>query len=229
MRYTQTETGIFLSRPNRFLAQVMLNGTEETCHVKNTGRCRELLLPGTRVVVSGSDNPARRTRYDLIAVYKGERLINMDSQAPNHVMAEWLRGGGLFSEVTKLQPECRYGSSRFDFYLEADGQKIFAEVKGVTLEQDGVVLFPDAPTDRGVKHVYELIDAAQNGYGAYLFFVIQMERCAYFTPNRTMHAAFADALEEAKRAGVHLIALNCRVEKDFLAIDGRVPIRLHAE
>lgn len=227
MIYQNTVTGRFLSRPNRFIAQVEVDGKETVCHVKNTGRCQELLRSGSTVILQRSLNPARKTAYDLIAVYKGERLINMDSQVPNKVVEEWLRGGNAFPTLTKLQPECTFGSSRFDFYLETEERRIFVEVKGVTLEEDGVVLFPDAPTQRGIKHLRELTEAVRQGYEAYVFFVIQMEDCRYFTPNRATHPAFALALEEAEQSGVRLCAFNCRVRENQLSLKDPVPILLH--
>ena len=218
MRYPSIQTGRFLARPNRFIAHVEIDGVVQVCHVKNTGRCRELLTEGVRVVVATSDNPNRKTAYDLIAVYKGDLLINMDSQAPNRVFGEWVTKGDFFSNVTYVKPEYPWGNSRFDFYLEADGRRILAEIKGVTLERDGVVLFPDAPTQRGVKHLRELSDAVKQGYDAYLFFIVQMERCRYFTPNRATDPDFADALRDAQMAGVKLVALNCRVTEQELTV-----------
>lgn len=226
MKYKNTIEGIFISRPNRFIAHVSVNGATQICHVKNTGRCRELLVPGCRVILEDSNNPLRKTKYDLIAVYKGDKLINMDSQAPNKVVGEWLASGALSGGVTLIKPECIYGNSRFDFYIEADGRKIFAEVKGVTLEENGVVLFPDAPTERGVKHINELIDAVENGYEAYIFFVIQMRECLYFTPNEKTHPEFAEALRLAQNKGVNIRALNCRVFDDELSIIGDIAIKL---
>ncbi|MBQ8415474.1 MAG: DNA/RNA nuclease SfsA [Clostridia bacterium] len=219
MRYSHTVKGRFLSRPNRFIAHVEVEGEVQICHVKNTGRCRELLLPGATVILEKSQNPNRRTAYDLVAVYKGETLINMDSQAPNAVLGEWLQTTDYFGKLTKIQPECSFGSSRFDFYLETAEQKIFAEVKGVTLEKDGVVSFPDAPTQLGVKHIYVLIEAKKQGYGAYLFFVVQMQHCTRFEANRRTDPAFADALEQAKAAGVTVCVLTCHTREDLLEID----------
>lgn len=227
MKYKNTIEGIFISRPNRFIAHVSVNGATLICHVKNTGRCRELLVPGCRVILEDSNNPLRKTKYDLIAVYKGDKLINMDSQAPNKVVGEWLAAGALSGGVTLIKPECIYRNSRFDFYIEADGRKIFAEVKGVTLEENGVVLFPDAPTERGVKHINELIDAVKNGYEAYIFFVIQMRECLYFTPNEKTHPEFAEALRLAARSGVHIRALNCSVCEDEISIVEEVTVKLN--
>ena len=219
MKYSNIKQGLFISRPNRFIAEVEIDGEVKICHVKNTGRCRELLIPGVKVILEYSDNPLRRTSYDLIAVYKGDMLINIDSQAPNKVFGEWIRQGDFFKNVTLVRPEYKYGNSRFDFYIEADGKKILAEIKGVTLEKDGVLLFPDAPTERGVKHVTELIEAKDDGYEAYIFFIIQMKECKYFTPNRETHPEFANALTEAQKRGVGIFALTCNVTDDSLEID----------
>ncbi len=222
MRYDKIIEGKFISRPNRFIANVDVGGEAVVCHVKNTGRCRELLTEGATVFLQESDNPARKTKYDLIAVKKGDRLINMDSQAPNKVFYEWVKSG-LFSDgVTLVKPECKYKNSRFDFYIEANGEKIFVEVKGVTLENDGVVMFPDAPTERGVKHITELCDCVENGYGAYIVFVVQTDNVKYFTPNEQTHKAFADALREAESKGVKILAVDCLVTKDSIDIKGEI-------
>jgi sugar fermentation stimulation protein A len=173
-----------------------------------------------------SDNPARKTAFDLVAVYKNGVLINMDSQTPNAVFGEWVRGSGYFGELTLIRPECTWGDSRFDFYLETHDERIFVEVKGVTLEEDGVVRFPDAPSERGIKHLRELARARENGYAAYVFFVIQMESCRYFEPNEATHAAFAAALREAAEAGVGVRAVCCRVEEDLLEISDFAEVRL---
>lgn len=226
MRYAKTVKGRFLSRPNRFIAMVELHGAAVVCHVKNTGRCRELLTAGAEVILSQSDNPTRKTAYDLIAVYKNGMLINMDSQAPNAAFGEWVRESGYFGELTLIRPECVYGDSRFDFYLEAKDRKIFVEVKGVTLEEDGVVRFPDAPTERGIKHLRELIRAVKNGYDAYVFFVIQMESCRWFEPNAVTHEAFAKALREASAAGVAVRAVCCHVEEGSMALSDFAEVRL---
>ena len=224
MIYKQIKTSKFISRPNRFIANIEIDGSIEVCHVKNTGRCRELLVPGAKVFVQQSDSPSRKTKYDLISVYKGDLLINMDSQAPNKVFYEWVKQSGYFKNITHIKPECKYKNSRFDFYIEADGKKKFIEVKGVTLENDGIVSFPDAPTERGVKHITELIDAVECGYQAYVFFIAQMERCGYFTPNAENHKEFADILVKAKDKGVIIKALNCTVSpesviaKDFIDV-----------
>ena len=231
MKYNRVVPGVFLKRPNRFIAHVCIHGKEEVCHVKNTGRCKELLVSGCTVYCAVSDNPNRKTKFDLIAVEKkvesSTLLINMDSQAPNAAVKEWLASGASpFGQIDLLKPECRHGNSRFDFYLECNKRKIFIEVKGVTLEDDGVVLFPDAPTERGVKHVHELIQCHGEGYETYILFVVQMERARYFTPNRKTHPQFADALSEAKQAGVELLAYMCTVCPDEMKMDKPLEIKL---
>ena len=226
MKYENIEPGIFHSRPNRFIAKIEIQGKEETVHVKNTGRCRELLRPGACVYVERAGNPERKTKWDLIAVKKGERMINMDSQAPNYLVKEWIEEGNLFQNVTKIQPEYTHGSSRFDLYVEADGQKILIEVKGVTLEEDGRVRFPDAPSDRAVKHVEELAGAVQEGWQAYVFFVIQMKDVRFFTPNRDTHPEFAKALLRASEKGVKILAYDCQVSEDEVHIKDPVPVVL---
>ena len=271
MKYNQVVPGTFLQRPNRFIAHVLINGKEEICHVKNTGRCRELLIPGCTVYCAVSNNPQRKTKYDLIAVEKSIEnqivfansgipsqrvkstpevhstlLVNMDSQAPNAAVKEWLRSGASpFGKIDFLKPEYKYGNSRFDFYLECKTEtkrtgtaptptenetphprKIFLEVKGVTLEDNGVVLFPDAPTERGVKHVRELIRCLEEGFETYVLFVVQMERALYFTPNRKTHPQFADALCDAQKAGVQLLAYTCKVTPDEMKIDKELKISL---
>ena len=298
MKYSKVVPGIFIKRPNRFVAHVMINGNEEVCHVKNTGRCKELLIPSCTVYCAVSDNPQRKTKFDLIAVEKIKNgrafvtaetasaansnarlapkgksnakatntlLVNMDSQAPNAAVKEWLASGASpFGQIDFLKPECKHGNSRFDFYLEIKEQnalaqqneiadnsssqrigndhktidadtnqilksktrKIFVEVKGVTLEQDSVVLFPDAPTERGVKHVHELIQCHGEGYETYILFVVQMDHASYFTPNRKTHPQFADALCEAKQAGVQLLAYTCKITPDEMVMDKPVPIKL---
>ena len=215
-----------MERPNRFIAKVMLEGRTETVHVKNTGRCRELLVKGTKVYLEKSDNPARSTAYDLVAVEKGDRIVNMDSQAPNKAVEEWLRGGGLFTDVAAVHPETKFGNSRFDFYVETNQEKIFIEVKGITLEEEGVVRFPDAPSDRAVKHVGELVEAKRQGYRVFVLFVIQMEGVRYFTPNRQTHPEFAEALCKAAEAGVEVLAYDCRVTPDSMTIYKPVPLVL---
>lgn len=226
MRYENMIPGVFLSRPNRFVAHVQINGVTETVHVKNTGRCRELLVPGARVYLEGNSDPKRKTAWDLVAVEKGGRLINMDAQAPNRVFDRWVRSGGFLPGVTLVRPEVRFGQSRFDFYVEADGGRHFIEVKGVTLEQDGVARFPDAPTQRGVKHLEELIRAREQGYESWVCFVIQMTPVRWLEPNDATHPAFGDALRRAAAAGVHVLAVDCAVTPDSLTIQRPVPVRL---
>lgn len=226
MRYRNIHKAIFLSRPNRFIAQVELNGREETVHVKNTGRCRELLIPGCTVYLEKSDNAARRTAYDLVAVEKGDLLINMDSQAPNKVFGEWAQQGRFRDDLTLLKPETVWGKSRFDFYWEAGEKRGFVEVKGCTLEENGLALFPDAPTERGVKHLEELREAQRAGYSCTICFVLQMKGCRVFRPNELTHPEFADALRRAEQAGVHVLAVDCVVTPDSLVIDRPVQVEL---
>lgn len=227
MKYNKVEQGIFKKRPNRFIAHVEINGKEEVCHVKNTGRCRELLVPGALVFLEESDNPNRKTKYDLIGVEKGERLINMDSQIPNKVVEEWLKEGNLFGMEANVRREVVYGNSRFDLYIESGERKIFMEVKGVTLEENSVVRFPDAPTQRGVKHIHELVKCIKDGYEAYLMFVVQMEDVSYFEPNYKTHPEFAKALKEAEKEGVHILAYDCVVRKDLINL--AKPVRVYLE
>ena len=224
MRYENVFPGSFISRPNRFIALAEINGTETICHVKNTGRCRELLVPGCRIFLSKSDNLKRKTKYDLIAVQKGKRLINMDSQAPNKAVMEFIPK--LFRNVTVIKPEYTYKNSRFDFYIETECEKIFLEVKGVTLEENGIVRFPDAPTQRGIKHVSELSECIKGGFSAYVFFVIQMENVLYFEPNDRLHKEFGDALRDAALKGVRIIAYDCKVTENTLEIKEPVEVRL---
>ena len=227
MQYQSVRQGRFLSRPNRFIAQVELDGRTETVHVKNTGRCRELLVPGATVYLEESGNPARKTRYDLIAVEKGELLINMDALAPNQVFREWAEGGGFQPELTLLRPETTWGKSRFDFYWEAEGgRRGFVEVKGVTLEENGHARFPDAPTERGVKHLEELALCQAEGYEAAVCFVIQMSGMVDFAPNDVTHPAFGAALRRAAQAGVTVLARGCTVTPDSLTMGVSVPVRL---
>ena len=226
MKYENIIKARFISRPNRFIAEVEIDGNIEIAHVKNTGRCKELLTEGTTVYVQKSDNPARKTKYDLITVVKNGMLINMDSQAPNKVFGEWVSQGNFAADVDLIKPECKYGNSRFDFYIEAGGRKIFAEIKGVTLEEAGIVMFPDAPTERGIKHIKELCECVKNGYEGYIFFIIQMEQCKYFTPNKATHIEFAEALKKASECGVNIKAMNCNVTKDELIILKEVEIKL---
>lgn len=224
MIYNNIKAGIFKARPNRFLAHVEIEGCIEICHVKNTGRCKELLLPDCTVYVEEASNTARKTKYSLIAVQKGERIINMDSQVPNKAVHEWLLAGNLFQDIMLIKPEKVYGNSRFDFYIETSKQKIFMEVKGVTLEEDGVVRFPDAPTERGVKHMNELISCTKQGYEAYILFVIQMTEVIKLEPNDLTHPEFGMTLRRAKSEGVHVLAYDCEVKPDSLSIRKPVPV-----
>ena len=226
MKYTEPIVqGKFLARPNRFIAHIEIDGKEEICHVKNTGRCRELLPEGATVYCADCLSPARKTRYDLIAAQKGTRLINMDSQAPNAAAKEWLVNGGL-GEIQMLKPETPFGDSRFDFSFYKNDRQCFLEVKGVTLETDGVCAFPDAPTQRGAKHLKELTRLCQEGYGAYVLFVIQMENVKYLHPNDITDPAFASALRDAAAAGVQVLAYDCKVTPESMVIHSPVELRL---
>lgn len=226
MQYQNVKKGIFLTRPNRFIAHVEVDGATQVVHVKNTGRCRELLVPGASVYLEQSANPARKTKYDLIAVEKGELLINMDAQAPNQVFREWADQGGFLPGLTQLRPETTWGSSRFDFYWEVGDRRGFVEVKGVTLEENGHARFPDAPTERGVKHLEELIRCQDEGYEAAVCFVLQMEGMKDFAPNDSTHPAFGQALRKAAQAGVQILAHTCRVTPETLTIADPVPVCL---
>ncbi|MBR4288765.1 MAG: DNA/RNA nuclease SfsA [Clostridia bacterium] len=231
MKYQNIVKAEFLSRPNRFIAKVSLFGEEETVHMNNTGRCRELLLPGATVYLEKSKNPNRKTKYDLIAVEKkrvdrSPLLVNMDSQIPNALAEEWVPRSGLFSSNAKVKREVSFGSSRFDLYIEDGSRRVFMEVKGVTLEEGGNAAFPDAPTLRGVKHIQELCRAAHKGYEAYILFVIQMKEIVSFSPNDVTHKAFGDALRQASKKGVKILAYDCKVEPDALVIDSPVPVKL---
>lgn len=225
MKYENMVPGKFLCRPNRFVAHVQIDGNVQIVHVKNTGRCRELLPEGVQVWCEKNDAPNRKTKYDLICVQKGDRLINMDSQAPNAAAGEWLRGGGL-PDVHQVRSEVKFANSRFDFAFQKEGKPCFMEVKGVTLENDGICAFPDAPTLRGAKHLRELIQAAQAGYGAYVLFVIQMENVQCLRPNDATDPEFGEALRQAERAGVRLLAMDCRVTPDGMTLRKAVPICL---
>lgn len=226
MKYDNIKEGVFISRPNRFIAEIEVLGNREISHVKNTGRCKELLSEGAKIYVQEFESSQRKTKYDLISVYKNNELINMDSQAPNKVFKEWVSDSDFFNNITLIKPECKYRNSRFDFYIEAQKRKIFAEIKGVTLEENGVVMFPDAPTERGVKHLKELCECIKDGYEAYVFFIVQMKNCKFFTPNRITHPEFANTLLEASKKGVNIKALNCIVTPNELKIDDFVEIRL---
>lgn len=238
MKYQAVRDARFLSRPNRFIAQVELDGVEETVHVKNTGRCRELLVPGCTVFLEESSNLARKTRFDLIAVEKARSgqpplLINMDAQAPNKVFGEWMAAGygaalGL-PRPDLLRPETTWGNSRFDFYWEESKSRGFVEVKGCTLERSGLALFPDAPTLRGVKHLRELAAARRAGYQCTVCFVLQMKGCRAFCPNEATHPEFAQALRDAAEAGVRVLAVDCRVTPDSLVMDQPVPVQLEMQ
>ena len=225
MRYPSMVPGVFLSRPNRFIAHVEIGGETQICHVKNTGRCRELLPAGAKVWCQEFDSPTRKTKYDLITVQKGNRLINMDSQAPNAAAKEWLTAGGL-GELENLRSEVFHGDSRFDFAFQKDGKQCFLEVKGVTLENDGVCAFPDAPTQRGAKHLKGLTQAVKEGFGGYVLFVIQMSDVNYLHPNDATDPAFGAALREAAEAGVQVLAVDCRVTEDTIEIQNPVKITL---
>ena len=225
MQYKNIVPGVFLARPNRFIAHIKIDGKEEVCHVKNTGRCRELLPVGAKVWCEKSANPARKTRFDLITVQKGHRLINMDSQAPNTAAKEWLEWGGL-GAIENLRPESRHGDSRFDFFFTKDETPCFLEVKGVTLETDGICAFPDAPTLRGAKHLRELAELARQGFGAYILFVIQMTDVKYLHPNDATDPDFGKALREAAQAGVNVLAMDCNVTPDSMVLRSPVAVRL---
>lgn len=230
MKYKHIVKARFLSRPNRFIAKVLLDGKEETVHVKNTGRCKELLTKHAVVYLEKSENPARKTAYDLVAVEKKREadtlLINMDSTLPNAVAAEWLPASGLFSPMASIKREVTFGKSRFDLYIEDGERRAFMEVKGVTLEKEGIAFFPDAPTERGVKHLHELAKAAQEGYEAYLLFVVQMKDVYELRPNDETHLAFGNALREAASAGVRILAVDCTVDPDTVTADASLPVVL---
>ena len=225
MFYKNTVPGTVLARPNRFIAHIEIDGKEEIVHVKNTGRCRELLPVGAQVWCEVAQNPARKTKFDLITVQKGHRLINMDSQAPNTAAREWLLAGGL-GQIDNLRPETVHGGSRFDFSFTKDGRPCLLEVKGVTLENDGVCAFPDAPTQRGARHLRHLAQAVQEGYGAYVLFVIQMSDVQYLHPNDATDPEFGAALRQAHAAGVQVLAMDCRVEINSMTIDKPVAVIL---
>ena len=230
MKYKSIEEGKFIERPNRFIAHVEIDGQEHVVHVKNTGRCRELLQPGATVYLEKSDNPARKTLYDLVSVVKGHRIVNMDSQLPNGLVEEWLRDSEtareIFGDISFIKREKTYGKSRFDLYVESGDRKIFIEVKGVTLEKDNVVSFPDAPTERGIKHLNELVDALEDGYETYVFFVIQMGGVDYFTPAWDKHREFGDALVNAADKCVKVLAYDCSVSENEVRINNRIKVKL---
>ena len=226
MRYENIVKAQFLNRPNRFIAHCIVDGAKETVHVKNTGRCKELLTENATVYLEKSDNPNRKTLYDLVAVEKGKILVNMDSQSPNKAAGEWLSKGGYIKNPTLIKPEAKFGASRIDFYLENENEKAFVEVKGVTLENNGVACFPDAPTQRGAKHLNELIAARKQGYKTAVVFVIQMKGCTKFVPNDATDKVFADTLRLAHQQGVDVIAVDCNVTPDSMVIDQNIQISL---
>ncbi|MDU1538150.1 MAG: DNA/RNA nuclease SfsA [Paeniclostridium sordellii] len=231
MIYENMVKATFIKRPNRFIAHCIVNGKEEVVHVKNTGKCRELLIEGCTVYLQEHDNPNRKTKYSLISVLKGDRLINMDSQVPNKVVYEALVNKdiilpGLDEEITYIKAEKTYKSSRFDIYIETENKKAFVEVKGVTLEENGVVLFPDAKTERGVKHINELVEASKDGYISYILFVIQMKGVKYFTPNTKMHEEFANVLKNASLSKVIVLAYDCNVDYKSISINEKVKVIL---
>lgn len=226
MKYSRITEGRFISRANRFVATVEIDGIPTTVHVKNTGRCRELLVPGATVYLAVSANPERKTKHDLIAVDKNGLLINMDSQVPNDVAAEWLPGSGLFSPGAEIRREVTCGKSRFDFMIREGDKTSYLEVKGVTLETDGIARFPDAPTERGAKHLRELTALAEQGSGAYVLFVIQMKGIRELRPNDAMDPAFGTALREASAAGVVIRAVDCIVTPESLVADREVKVVL---
>lgn len=226
MKYNEVKIGIFVERPNRFIAHVIIEGQVEKCHVKNTGRCKELLIKGVEVYVECHNDPKRKTQFSLIGVKKGNFLINMDSQAPNKVVMEWLKVGNLYQNPTFLKGEKTYGQSRFDFYMEELDRKCFIEVKGVTLEEGGIAMFPDAATKRGVKHIKELCRCIEEGYEAYIIFVIQMKGIKEFRPNTIRQPEFHEALIEARTKGVKILAYDCMVTENSLVLDQEIPISL---
>lgn len=226
MKYERIEEAVFKSRPNRFIAYVETARGEEICHVKNTGRCKELLVPDARIRVQRNENPNRKTAIDLIAVEKNGRVVNMDSQIPNKAAEEWIRSGHLFSGNAVIRPETRWGGSRFDLYIEEGDRKMFLEVKGVTLEEGGVARFPDAPTERGLKHIEELTACKAAGYEAGILFVIQMKGIRCLEPNDRTHAAFGEALRRAKEAGVQILAVDCEVTPESIVADKMIEVCL---
>ena len=226
MKYENVIEGIFLNRPNRFIAQVLVDGKEQTVHVKNTGRCKELLINGATVWLQKSNNPLRKTAFDLIAVKKKNLIINIDSQIPNFVAEEWLKKGTLFSKNAVIKREVTHGDSRFDLFIEDGNRKAFIEVKGVTLEKDGVASFPDAPTLRGIKHLNGLVKCKEQGYEAYVLFIIQMKGVHTFTPNYATHFEFGSALKNAQENGVKILALDCVVTPDSIEADGFIRIEI---
>ncbi len=226
MQYENIIEGNFISRPNRFIAEVEVNSKMEICHVKNTGRCKELLIKGCKVFINEVKNKNRKTKYDLVNVYKGNMLINLDSQMPNKVFEQYLKEGKFLKDITYIKRESTYKNSRFDFYVETLERKIYIEIKGVTLEDNGVALFPDAPTTRGVKHIRELIDAKENGFETYIVFIIQFKGAKYFTPNKKRDEDLYSALLDAKERDVNIVALDCIVTKNEIMCDKYVEVRI---
>lgn len=226
MKYEKIVKGTFIKRLNRFVAICNIDGEEIYCHVKNTGRCGEILINGVECFLEESDNPNRKYKYSLVTVRKGNRLINIDSQAPNKAAGEFLSNSGLFAELGVIKAEKTYGNSRFDFYFEYGNKKAFLEVKGVTLEKDGAVFFPDAPTTRGTKHLNELCKCVEDGFEAYVLFVIQMKGVTHFSPNDITDPDFSEALRKAKKSGVNILAYDCYVSENEMIIKDSVPIIL---
>lgn len=226
MKYSNIVKGTFIDRPNRFIANVLIDGKVEKVHVKNTGRCKEILTKGTTVYLEKSNNPNRKTKYSLISAYKGRMLINIDSQVPNEVVYSSISSNKIpeLTDVDLLKKEVKYNNSRFDLYYEKKGQKGFIEVKGVTLEIDGISMFPDAPTERGTKHILEMLKAKKGGYDNFIFFLIQMPDIKYFRPNEEMDPKFSETLIKAKEGGVNILAYNCRVTKDQIELANRVEL-----
>ena len=227
MKYNNIMEGTFVSRPNRFIAIVNVNGKDEICHVKNTGRLKELLKEGVKVYVQHFDTLSRKTKYDLIAVVKENSVINIDSQLPNKLFFEWVKLSGYFNNITLIKPEHKYKNSRFDFYIETEKDKFFIEVKGVTLENNGIASFPDAPTERGLKHINELVECVKDGYKAYVFFICKIDNVSSFEPNRENHPEFADALEYAQKNGVTVKCLNCSVTPDTVCVKDFIKVNLN--
>jgi sugar fermentation stimulation protein A len=226
MRYENIKQAIFLNRPNRFLAEIIIDGKTELCHVKNTGRLGELLFKGATIYVQSHDDPNRKTNYSLISVKKGKAIVNVDSQAPNKIFYEWVNKNNYFKDIISIKPEQKWGESRFDFTIDSDSHRTYVEVKGVTLEKKGVALFPDAPTARGLKHLKDLILLREEGFGACVVFIIKMEGIRYFMPNYSTHEAFGNALKEAESRGVNILAIDCSITKDSIEARDFVKIKL---
>ena len=230
MKYSSIVPGTFIRRENRFIGLCLVQGKQERVHIRNTGRCAELFLPGTPVFLQYAPSPKKKTAYTLVALYKGNRLINLDSLAPNKLVLEYLAQGNLFpgmaATAENLRGEVRYGASRLDGAFTIAGQTAYLEIKGVTLERDGAAYFPDAPTERGIRHIFELCKACQEGFLTYLIFVVQMQGIDFFAPNYATHPAFAQALKEAQQAGVRILAYDCRVQPECLELGAPVPIKI---